>query len=68
MAIIDGDIQFNLITLFGWAMVIAGVIRMALPNIVQSMGDAMLKRTQFIRALALVWLVIGAGLTYAGYF
>ena len=57
-----------LITLFGWAMVIAGVIRMALPNIVQSMGDAMLKRTQFIRALALVWLVIGAGLTYAGYF
>ena len=57
-----------LITLFGWAMVVAGVIRMALPDVVQSMGDAMLKQTQFVRLTALVWLVIGAGLTYAGYF
>ena len=57
-----------LITLFGWAMVVAGVIRMALPDVVQSMGDAMLKQTQFVRLIALVWLVIGAGLTYAGYF
>ena len=57
-----------LITLFGWAMVVAGVIRMALPDVVQSMGDAMLKRTLFVRLIALVWLVIGAGLTYAGYF
>ena len=57
-----------LITLFGWAMVVAGVIRMALPDVIQSMGDAMLKQTQFVRLIALVWLVIGAGLTYAGYF
>ncbi|MEP1209289.1 MAG: hypothetical protein ABJM29_05675 [Rhizobiaceae bacterium] len=56
-----------LITLFGWAMLIGGVIRIALPGTVQTIGTAMLQRKSMARGVALIWLILGAGLCYAGY-
>jgi hypothetical protein len=57
-----------IITLFGWAMIIGGAARMALPSAVRSIGGAMMEYPIMIRISAGVWLLIGAILTYMGYF
>ena len=57
-----------LLTLFGWAMIVGGVMRMAFPNTVQSIGEAMLERSSMVRIVAVIWLIIGAALCYVGYF
>lgn len=57
-----------IITLFGWAMIIGGAIRMASPSAVRSIGGAMLKNPTVIRISGAVWVLIGAFLTYKGYF
>ena len=56
-----------IITLFGWAMMIGGAIRTALPSVVKSVGGAMMEAPAMIRISAVVWLLIGAFLTYQGY-
>ena len=57
-----------IITLFGWAMTIGGAIRMALPSAVRSIGGMMLEHPAWIRVSGAAWVLIGAFLTYIGYF
>ncbi len=57
-----------IITLFGWAMFIGGAIRMALPSVVRSIGGAMMDNQSLLRVAGVVWLLIGAFLTFKGYF
>jgi hypothetical protein len=57
-----------IITLLGWALVIGGAFRIALPSAVQSIGGAMLERPAVIRIAGAVWVLIAALLTYKGYF
>ena len=56
------------ITVFGWAMIIGGTIRMALPSAVKSIGGAMMANPAVIRVFGVIWLLIGAFLTWKGYF
>ena len=57
-----------LITIFGWAMIIGGTIRIALPIAVRSIGEAMLAGPTMIRLAGAGWLLIGIVLTYNAYF
>ncbi len=57
-----------IITLFGWAMIIGGAVRMALPSAVRSIGGAMMASLTMIRVSGAGWALIGAFLTYKGYF
>jgi hypothetical protein len=53
----DGRVM---ITLFGWANLIGGAIRLAAPAYVMQTGRAMLKRPYFIPIAAAIWVVAGA--------
>ncbi len=57
-----------IITLFGWAMIIGGAARMALPTVVDTIGSAMMDRPTMTRVAGAVWALIGAYLTYEAYF
>ena len=57
-----------IITIFGWASLIGGVIRIALPSVVRSVGGAMLERPAVIRVAGGFWMLIGVWLSYVGYF
>jgi hypothetical protein len=54
---VDGRVM---ITLFGWANLIGGAIRLAAPAYVMQTGRAMLKRRYFIPIAAAIWVVAGA--------
>jgi uncharacterized protein YjeT (DUF2065 family) len=56
-----------IITLFGWAMVIGGAVRMVLPSAVRSIGGAMIENPTMIRISGALWVLVGAFLTYKGY-
>lgn len=55
------------ITVFGWAMVIGGAVRMAAPNVVQTIGGKMLDNPTLTRVFGVLWAVVGAYLSYEGY-
>ena len=57
-----------IITLFGWAMIIGGAIRIAFPSVVRSIGSAMMENPMIIRVSGAAWAIVGAFLTYKGYF
>jgi len=57
-----------LITVFGWASALGGAVRIALPSVVQSIGSAMIEYSGMMRIAGAVWVLIGAFLTYKGYF
>jgi len=57
-----------IITLFGWASLVGGVFRIALPGTVQTVGRAMLERQTLMRVSGVIWVLLGAFLTYVGYF
>ncbi len=57
-----------IITVFGWAMVIGGAVRMGLPNVVQSIGAKMMNGANMIRTFGVIWAAVGAYLSYVGYF
>jgi hypothetical protein len=54
---VDGRVM---ITMFGWANLIGGAIRLAAPAYVMQTGRAMLKRPYFIPVAAAIWVVAGA--------
>ena len=54
---VDGRVM---ITMFGWANLIGGAIRLAGPAYVMQTGRAMLKRPYFIPVAAAIWVVAGA--------
>ncbi len=55
------------ITLFGWAMIVGGIIRIAFPAVVIGIGGAMLGYPVATRLAGVLWLLIGALLTAKGY-
>jgi len=57
-----------IITVFGWAMVIGGAARIALPSAVNTIGSAMLGKPIVTRISGMVWAFVGAYLIYKGYF
>jgi hypothetical protein len=57
-----------IITLFGWAMIIGGAVRMALPSVVKKIGGAMIEKATLMRVSGAVWGIIALYLTYKGYF
>lgn len=57
-----------IITLFGWAMIIGGAIRIAFPSVVRSIGSTMVENPTLIRVSGAAWAIIGAFLIYKGYF
>lgn len=56
-----------LITLFGWIMVAAGIVRMNFAERLKKMGEKMLKNDAIMYGAAILYAVIGAFLTYKGY-
>jgi len=56
-----------IITVFGWLAVIGGVMRIALPDKIRGMGEAMLESRSFISFDAVAVTALGAFLAYQGY-
>ena len=56
-----------IITIFGWMAVIGGVIRMALPGVTKSIGEAMLGSAALLRLLGSLQVVLGAYLMFVSY-
>lgn len=56
-----------IVTVFGWALLLGGAVRIVAPHIVARMGDAMLERPQLLRGVGLFWGALGAFLTLRGY-
>ena len=57
-----------IITIFGYICVISGIFRMALPTQVKQMGEWMLETRPLIRIAAILNGLLGAFLTYKGFF
>lgn len=55
------------ITLFGWALLVGGALRVLAPGMVGSVGEEMLKWNGVTRWIGCLWAVIGAYLSYRGY-
>jgi len=56
-----------LLTIFGWLATIGGAIRIALPDMVRSIGESMLDSRVAMNVGGGIWLVIGAILCIFGY-
>ena len=56
------------ITLFGWLMVAAGIMRIAFFDQLQVLGRAMLLKDGLLRTAALFMMALGAFLSFKGYF
>ena len=56
-----------IVTLFGWALVLGGVSRVAAPRIVDKAGGAMMNRPTMTRVVGVFWACVGAFLTIKGY-
>lgn len=72
LSIVNAHNRWNLdwtvfITIFGWAMIIGGAARVAVPTIVVRVGTAMMGGPTTIRLTGALWGLIGALLTYKGY-
>ena len=57
-----------LITIFGWLMLISGVVRILAPDAMKRVGLALVKEPERITILAAILVIVGAVLTIAGYF
>lgn len=56
-----------LITIFGWLAVLAGVARLAFPEIMKAMGKTMIENAAFFAIPGILMLALGAYLSYQGY-
>jgi hypothetical protein len=56
-----------IITLFGWALVLGGAIRIAAPRIVDVVGGAMMDHPTVTRVAGIIWGCLGVFLTIKGY-
>jgi hypothetical protein len=57
-----------IITLFGWALVLGGASRIVLPHFVNQVGNTMMDRPTITRIAGIIWALLGAFLTYKGYY
>jgi hypothetical protein len=56
------------ITLFGWIAVFAGIVRMILPGPMKQLGETMLENKFMIAPPGALMMILGAFLSYHGYF
>lgn len=56
-----------LITLIGWIAVVAGIARLAMPDVMRTLGEAMLEKTFMTAVPGALMVVIGGYLSYHGY-
>jgi hypothetical protein len=57
-----------IITIFGWASVFAGVVRIVFPALVAQVGRRAVDNQGFLLFGIVLYLGLGAWLSYAGYF
>jgi hypothetical protein len=57
-----------IITIFGWAATIGSAVRIAFPDTVRTIGEAMLGKPMVMTVGGIVWLALGAVLCFYGYF
>ncbi len=56
-----------IITLFGWALLIGGAVRVLSPDFVTEVGSRMLEQTGLVRWIGVLWAMLGLFLSYQGY-
>lgn len=56
-----------IITLLGWVMVAAGIARMNFADRLKTIGSRMLSNNQLMTGAAILYVALGAVLTYFGY-
>ena len=56
-----------IVTLFGWAFVLGGALRIIAPRIVEQVGGTMMGRSMMTRIVGTFWALLGAFLTFKGY-
>ncbi|PCI76233.1 MAG: hypothetical protein COB20_11090 [SAR86 cluster bacterium] len=56
-----------IITLFGWALMLGGALRIMSPGMVNRAGSEMLNRPRLMRVFGVLWGALGAFLVYMGY-
>jgi len=56
-----------LITVIGWLAVLGGVVRVVLPQGTEAIGRRVLQHPQSLLIAAVIWLAIGAILSFFGY-
>ena len=56
-----------IITLLGWLMLAAGVVRMGFPGVVTAMGESMMANDTLLRVLGGLQIALGAFLMWKGY-
>ncbi len=57
-----------IITLIGWLMLAAGVVRMGFPGIVTVMGESMMAKENLLRVIGVAQVMLGAFLVWKAYF
>ncbi len=57
-----------IITLFGWALLIGGSIRILSPDLASDIGGRMLERDNLVRWIGVAWAAFGLYLSVEGYF
>ena len=55
------------VTLFGWALLIGGALRIVAPRVVGAVGGAMMGRPTMTRMAGAIWASLGAFLTFKAY-
>ena len=78
MALLGGLVMVNthnvwvadwpvILTVFGWIMIAAGIMRIGFPDLTKSLGRSMLANQNLLRAMAVLQVLLGAFLMYKGY-
>jgi hypothetical protein len=57
-----------IITIFGWLSLVAGILRIVFPTPLARFGERMAGNEAVLIGAIVLYLVLGAWLTYAGYF
>lgn len=57
-----------IITIFGWIMVVAGIVRMTWPERLRSLGERMMANNALMTGATILYLVVGIVLGWFGYF
>ena len=57
-----------IVTIFGWVSLAAGVLRIVFPATVTRLGERLIDSQGFLIGGIVIYLALGAWLTYAGYF
>ena len=56
-----------IVSVFGWALLLGGAVRVVAPNIVDRVGGTMTDRPRTTRIVGFFWAALGAFLTLKGY-